>query len=143
MCGAASTNEGHLFWECPIVLQSKDVTIQKTNRYCSESHRTGLDQKCYWWRGLQPVKIQCPSTNQRHHTSWLGHPLNNSMGRTLPSTQMARGADLPLTSLCVDAVGHGSAQNQVPTKRCCMEPGGQWQGSRQFQGLNSLPSSTA
>ena len=60
LCGAPSTNEGHLFWECPKVLQNKDVTIQKTNRYCSEYHRTGLDKKCYWWRGLQPVQMTTP-----------------------------------------------------------------------------------
>ena len=45
LCGAPSTDEGHLFWECPKVLQNKDVAIQKANRYCSEYHRTGLDKK--------------------------------------------------------------------------------------------------
>ena len=57
LCGAPSTDEGHLFWECPKVLQNKDVTIQKTNRYCSEYRRTGLDKRCYWWHGLQLVEM--------------------------------------------------------------------------------------
>ena len=60
LCGAKSVNEGHLFWECPVVKNNKDATVQKTNRYCSEYHRTGLDRKCYWWRGIQPAEFTAP-----------------------------------------------------------------------------------
>ena len=54
LCGAHAIDEGHLFWEYPKLLQSTDVTIQKTNRYCAEYRRTGLDNKCFGGEVFNP-----------------------------------------------------------------------------------------
>ena len=50
LCGKLGTHEGHLFWECPMVCQNPDSITQRTNRYCAECARHGLNMKCYWWR---------------------------------------------------------------------------------------------
>ena len=60
LCGAQGVDECHLFSECTKVCPSRDAVIQKTNRYRSEYHRTGLSCKCYWWRGLQPKEQTQP-----------------------------------------------------------------------------------
>ena len=47
-------DEGHLFWECPKVMESRHPAIQKSNRFCAEYSRCKNDPACrtLYWRGL-------------------------------------------------------------------------------------------
>ena len=80
LCGKVDTDEGHLFWECTKVCQNPDARIQKTNRYCDEYRRSGLNKKCYWWRGLQPLEETTPIHAPRASYKMLGAAANTYLG---------------------------------------------------------------
>ena len=54
LCGEQGADEGHLYWECPKVLENPHPAIQKTNKFCSEYYRYKADPKklTLYWRGL-------------------------------------------------------------------------------------------
>ena len=36
LCGHPEADEGHLFWECPKVLENRHPPKQKSNKFCAE-----------------------------------------------------------------------------------------------------------
>ena len=39
LCGQQGADEGHLFWECPKIIENRHPSIQKSNRFCAEYSR--------------------------------------------------------------------------------------------------------
>ena len=54
LCGQPEADEGHLYWECPKVMEAPHLAIQPSNRFCAEYSREKADIKSrtLYWRGL-------------------------------------------------------------------------------------------
>ena len=62
-CGHKEVDEGHLFWECPEVMENRHPSKQKSNSFCAEYSRCKHDPTCraLYWGGLVSEQETTPA----------------------------------------------------------------------------------
>ena len=108
LCGHQGADEGHLFWECPKVMENKSPAIQKSNRCCAEYSRIKADPKCrsLYWRGLVSEQETIPM-GHICDTADILKPISQSQDTKVKVFPMHQEANAPKIKDYEDVVGLG------------------------------------